>query len=167
VPESIPEQITVAIVNKLAAIAGDGGATYWFTPTKVVRVPGWAAWENDWLDEKYPVLYFVKPGLRTYQEDATRGMEGHMELWLLLATQYLPDTLNPINLASEPAPLGETLGNRMQRDVEKALRVDITLGGLAVNVEMPDVNPMTPYLERWALVEARLKIWFLYGFDTP
>jgi hypothetical protein len=175
--ESLPEQIEVAIQNRLGLIVGDGGANYWLTPTKVVRVPGWAAWEMDWLDKQFQTLYFLKPGLRTEVEDAMQRLEAKAEWWILAATQYVTDTLNPIALANEAQsgqPLPDTLQNRMERDIKKGIRVgaggglEITLGISGVfNVETPDWNHVTPYVSGWAIIEGRIRVTYLYRFATP
>ncbi len=164
--ESLPEQIIVALKTRFAGILSDGGTNYWFTPDKVVRVPGWAAWENDWFDKQYNTLYFLKAGMRTTSEDAVKGLENHMDVWLIAGTKYNPDVLNPIVLDGEGSPLGDTLSNRLQRDIETSLRQDIQLGlsAFVVNTEITDWNPMTPYLEGWALVEARFRIWYLSSY---
>lgn len=167
--ESIHWQIVEAIRAKLAAIAGDGGATYWYTPTHVLRV---SSWERMLADSSLEQILALRAQEETHGEEGTGSLSTggsvrtRAELTLLMLRRDERDTTNPFEEAS---PTREQIVDRMVRDVLRALWDDVTLGGLAINVVAGSfiVDRDVAVEGKWAVAEARFAVDYDYLAKTP
>jgi hypothetical protein len=126
--ESKPEQIKARLAEVLRAIVGDGGTTYWQTPSAVYRC--WGRWSDEMLQKSLAtpaVIYAVRSGThRTLEYTTGGGTRGELEVFILLARADQAPNVAP---AKETAPIRDTLAERMERDVVKALLTDVNLRG--------------------------------------
>jgi hypothetical protein len=166
-PEARPEQIADAVVAKLAAIVGDGGETYWFTPGAVVRAHVVA---SSMLNPAIDPLYVVTPDRKEEARRSSLGRGG-----IIRGRAFLTLTLLKRHAVASEAPLTAetptrwTLEERMQRDVRKALREDPHLGGVSSGidlVESEDGNQDTE-LAGYAMTFLRLMVIYHYAHETP
>lgn len=160
--ESIHYQIAEALKARLAAITGDLGATYWYTPDRVVRVQ---TYDRLVADPTVGMVYALRAGEERHREEATQVVGAEAEFFCLM--------LRPTE-AADDAPFGADEStkareqDRMVRDFLKALWGDVTLGGLANNVVDGslfvdrDVD-----VEGWACVEARFAVSYSYPSGAP
>jgi hypothetical protein len=171
VAESLNEQIAVALQAKLASIVGDGGASYWYTPT-VIRTPGVSAalLDLDVATTAAPAIYAVIPDEEEHLEEASGLMQAYMKIYLFLAVRFQPDKELPFD---QSAPIRWTVQNRMVRDVLKKLLTDLTLGGLVLNLfggpgdrVLIDRSART-YEDGWAIVFVHFRIFYGYQFGAP
>lgn len=165
--EPKPEQILAAIKTRLAAIVGDSGVNYWYTPTAVARIDNWAAWEPEWFDQgNYTTVYLIRGGDETVIEHVDFSIDRELEYFILGGTKFDTSTLNPF---SQTGTISQTVQNRLIADVQKKIWSDVTLGGLGgiINNEVTDVGRMTPMVEGWAVVQFRLKCLFNTPHTTP
>jgi hypothetical protein len=168
-PESLPEQIVEAIRARLAAIVGDAGATFWYTPT-VRRV---RAIESTCLDNTFadPVsgkttLYLLTPDDEEDLEEPAHTVEAVMFVDLVVARE-IDKVDHPLKTPVEGLP--ETIQNRLIRDAKKKLRQDVTLGGLVDNVEFrrTERSAEETFIAGWAVAAMRLQISYSYFQDAP
>lgn len=166
--EPYHERIAEAIRTRLAGITA--GASYWYTPSKVLRT---VVFDEGDLDVSHDLVILIAPGDETHREagtgDASSGgeMAVEAEIRLLAAKRYNPATENPYQ---EQAPTRWTIGNRLVRDVLKALLSDVTLGGLAQNIHAKGdgiVADRARFIAGWALVELRLVVLYRYLAANP
>lgn len=166
--ESIHTQIAEALRVRLAAIVGDNGTTYWYTPERAVRV---GQYDRLIADPSLGQVYAIRPGEETHREystgDAISGgvVAAEAELFVLM--------LRPTE-ASDDAPFGadgvtkSLEQDRMVRDFLRALWLDVTLGGLALNVvDGSLIVDRDVDVEGWAAAEARLTVSYTYLARTP
>jgi hypothetical protein len=160
--ESIHHAIGEALKARLAALTGDNGAAYWYTPDRVVRVQ---AYDRLVADPTVGMVYAIRAGEERHREEATQTVMAEAEWWVLM--------LRPTE-AADDSPFGAdestkaTEQDRMARDFLKALWTDVTLGGLALNVVDGSLYVDRDMdVEGWAVVEARLSILYSYPKATP
>src|SRR5262249_13042583 len=148
-------------------IAGDGGATYWYTPT-VIRTPGASAALLDVdVAAVNPAIYAVIPDEEEHVEEATQMMQAFMKIYVFLAVRFQPASELPF---TQSAPIRWTVQNRAVRDVLKKLLTDVTLGGLVLNLfgdrVLVDRSART-YEDGWALVFMYFRVLYSYPFGAP
>jgi hypothetical protein len=167
------EQVIAAVLTKLGAIVGDGGATFWNTP-KAVR----AFVVNDELldpsvagpNTNYDTIIAVTPDRKEEQRASMGGASCLIRcrsfMTLTLLKPYIPATENP-HLVE--APDRSTIQERMEQDVRKKLRADRKLGGTASDLELTDSEEGADetYVPGWAVAFMRLVVTFHYPQDTP
>lgn len=168
--ESIREQITVALLAKLEEIVGDDGANYWYTPDAVRRVEDitMACLDDTFADttSSKATIYVITADDEVDIEESTEDIDAIMNLDLLVARQ--------IDQMDHPMkePLTGSRGliqNRLVRDAKKKLREDVSLAGLAHNVEIirAEFSPEDVFAPGWAAVFMRLAIHYSYWKGTP
>lgn len=161
--ESQSERILAQVVTVLAGIVGDSGTTYWHT-YKVARSKAIEATMLDpSLDED--ALLILVPEIVDNQEETNREITKLLRFDVIGAKKHsLPDGVFDADI-----PIRWTVQNRIEQDVEKKLRVDVTLGGLSENVELPtvDMSAETTFVEGWALVLINVLIKHSINADTP
>ncbi len=161
--ESKHGQIAEALKARLAAIAGDNGTAYWYTPAKVVRVQ---AYDRLIADPSVGMVYAIRAGEERHAEETTGGgVVAEAEFFCLM--------LRPTE-AADDQPFGAdestkaTEQDRMVRDFLRALWLDVTLGGLASNVvDGSLVIDRDVDVEKWAVAEARFTVRYSYQALTP
>jgi hypothetical protein len=167
VAESLHEQLVAAFQANLAGIVGDGGANYWFTPDRVVRVP---AFSEACLDSSLTTIYCISPG---QVEDAlahsTVGVRAVLTLDLAIVTRYTPS--EEINPFTADVPLRWTIQTRLERDAKKKIRSFYHLGfeSNAVWVEIPITEYVADqtFFQGWAAVFMRCLVHFIYADVAP
>jgi len=167
--ESIAEGVVEAIRTRLEGIAEDNGATYWFTPDRVIRTP---TLTEQCLDASLSTIYALIPDEEEKVEEASLTLHGDMRLDLALATRFAPASENPLN---PPDPDRWKLQNRMARDVQRRLLDDSTtplswFGALGVeNLEVLiiDRTPEHTFLQGWALVFLRIVVRYSHLVSAP
>jgi hypothetical protein len=167
--ESIHEQLAAAVQASLAAIAGDAGATYWYTPGAVVRTL--------WFDEDGPnnvldasisgPIYAVRPGDEQHEEKVTQSTDAEADLFILVAKVFR-DSDSPFKPAS---PSRWTVINRMVRDVLRKLLQDpqlLSVGGAVDNIfVVPGIVYRDRWVDGWAIAEIHLRIGYRYLGGVP
>jgi hypothetical protein len=155
-PEALSEQIPDAIVASLAAIVGDGGVTYWRTPSRVVR---FGALSGEVLNKTHETIYVLTPDRLENRTHVGRVIDHELNIDVALVAKL---TLAiPEHPFSESAHTRWTIQNRMAQDVEKKLVAgDLTLGGLAYNVELVlwEMGGEETWIEGWAVTFGRLRV---------
>jgi hypothetical protein len=163
--ESRRERLAAEVASRLAAIdATLQPTTYWYTPTKVLRVD---IHDVRYLRSKLPsggqvdVIYLLMPGDNFPKEETTHEFEMLAELWLLGAKRWQPESIDPWFLADHASDINilkETVQNRLMQDVRTKLLQGIQLDGLISNLEITDESYLNidenPF--PWAAVEMRL-----------
>lgn len=149
---SVNEQVIQAVLTTLSEI--EVGADYWIRPDKVYRV---SAWQNEWLDESLNAVYFLVPDEDVDSELDYCGTEEIVRANLVLCHRFKRATENPARV--EPPDRAELQG-RMIQDVKKALRTSLTLGGVALHVQLPlaSRSPQDTYEEGWAVALVMLEV---------
>ncbi len=168
--ESLHEQIGAALVAAFQAIVSDAGATYWYTPTKVVRVSFFA--DDFALNPAYDVIYILSAAPEEFTEEGTGdavagGTVGsEAEFVLQVARRHEVATEDPYQ---ETAPIRATIVNRLIRDAVRCLLFgNVTLGNLAVNVAAPSISiDREQYAERWAMAQLRFTVSYSFRAATP
>ena len=167
--ESNHELIAEAVRSSLAAINGDSGLTYWFTPGAVVRTLWFEeTGPNSVLDSSITgPIYAIRPGEEDHTEGTTQEIDAAMDLFILVAAPFgTPDS------PFEPAnPSRWTVINRMVRDVLRKLLQDVQLlsiGGAVENVmATPTIVDRDRFVEGWAIAEIHLRISYSYVGGVP
>lgn len=173
--EAIKEQVFSTIVNVLSTlIVADGGVTYWYTPTAVVRIPALtnAFFNSNLGSGASPVtIYGLIPDEAIDNEECSQTMFSRAGVFLVLAQAFKPSSEDPF---TGDTPLRHTIQNRMERDVKRALLVDPQAGGLLYNVfgddsdkVKVDMSPEHTYMEDWAVVFMHFRPMFSYAFTAP
>jgi hypothetical protein len=161
VPESRHEQIAAALKATLAAIAADG-VNFWYTPSQVQRT---VIFEDAWLDSSLDYIILIRPAEERHIEEATRTIDGFMEIYLLVLKRFTPATENPY---TEDAPTRWTIVDRCTRDILKKLLADVTLGGLAINLFSEGcIVDRERFIGGWATQESRFSVHYRYRTDAP
>ena len=162
--ESIHEQIAAALVTSLEGIVGDGGTTYWYTPSTVKRVTFFPEEQN--LDLSYDVIYLLRPGDEDIvEEETSQGCRGQAEFFLVVAYRHQVATENPF---LEEAPTRWTIANRLVRDAVKCLLTDVTLGGLVINILTTSLSvDRDRYLPSWVIAELRFVVEYPFVGSAP
>lgn len=163
--ESVAEQIAAALKTTLAAITSDAGATYWYTPTSVLRV---AFFPTNWVLAPDPgaVVYVLSPGGEEVSEETTsQGCASEHEFVLQVAKLLDAATENPY---LEGTPTRWTVVNRLVRDALRCLFVDVTLAGLVRNISVSSVSvDREQYDPRWAMAQLRFTVSYSFPGSTP
>jgi hypothetical protein len=168
VAESVHEQVLAALQAHLAGIVGDGGATYWYTPDRVLRP---AAFHGACLDPSLTTIYSLSPvRVEDKPVNISIGMEAVLTVDLAVATRFTPDAgENPLQ---QTEPFRWTIQSRLERDAKKRLRSNYNLLGVSgahrfTAVPVTDYAPDLTYLEGWALVFLRVQLRYTYPDTTP
>jgi hypothetical protein len=161
--ESKHERIIVALQAALAAISGDGGATYWYGPDRVLRAPAFSAL---CLDTSLETIYVLSPEDVADERADSCSAKALVRVDLTAVHRFNPVSENPFE---QMEPLRWTVQTRLERDVKKLVRTDETLGGLSQEVRIPLTSyaPEETYFEGWACVFMRLEIKYYYPKATP
>ena len=144
--ESIQEQVAAKMESLLAAIVGDDGTTFWYTPM-VIRTH---SIDLGILEGGFKTIYAIAPDEEESTEESSGRFEKVTRLVLMLARRHDSDDSHH----GAKAPLRHTEQNRMIHDVDRALLGDTTLGGLVDNFEIPRrlQNADDVWVEGWAVV---------------
>lgn len=166
--ESKHGQIAEALKSRLGAIAADGGATYWYTPDRVVRVQ---AYDRMLADPTVGMVYAIRAGQEQHAEestgDATSGgvVAAEAEFFVLMVRPTQATDDNPFGADESTKAIEQ---DRMVRDFLRALLLDVTLGGLAHNVVLGSlIVDRDVAVEGWAVAEARFVVRYSYPARTP
>lgn len=166
--ESIHHQIAEALKTRLSAIVGDGGTTYWYTPDRVVRVQ---SYDRLIADPTVGMVYAIRAGEERHREEGTGGpttggqVGAEAEFFVLMLRPSDASDDNPFGADESTKPIEQ---GRMVRDFLRALWLDVTLGGLALNIS--DGSLMIDRdvdVEGWAVAEARFTVLYTYLSRTP
>lgn len=161
--ESIHYQVLEAIQSRLAAIAGDGGSTYWYTPDKTVRCTVYDRLLAD--PSAGDQIYAVRAGEERHQEETAQSVAAEAEVFVLMLRRTAEVDESPFG---PDGGLKAREQDRMAQDILRKLWSDPTLGGLVNNVAGDRL-----YLDRdvdiegWACVEARFTVFYSYDKGTP
>lgn len=165
--ESIHEQVVAAILTSLEAIVGDGGTTYWYTPSKVIRYGGFTdACLNPMVGDP-ATIYVLIP---SEEERTPFAMGGRWKarciLDIVAAQRFVPATEDPFN---PPSPDRWQIQNRLARDIERKLLAGATVGGLAIDTEVQvvDRDPEDTHVDGWAVVLLRTLVEYEYAETAP
>jgi hypothetical protein len=166
--ESLHHQIAEALRTRLAAITGDGGTTYWYTPAGVARVQ---AYDRLVADPTVGMVYAIRAGEERHREEGTGSpttgglVAAEAEFWVLMLRPTEATDDNPFGA---DASTKATEQDRMVRDFLRALWLDVTLGGLANNiVDGSLIVDRDMEVEGWAVAEARFAVFYSYPARTP
>lgn len=169
--ESRYEQVVATIKGQIAAVEGDGGATYWRTYGSAGngRTIRWAGLEDRLFDPSLDTLCVVIPDNSRKARETNRTHLATCYVHVAAAARFEGEG-DPF---SPPDPSRQTLQSRLAQDVERVLMSDPTLEafrGLEVTdlmVESEDRSPETTYDESWAMVILRLAITYRYRPEAP
>ena len=166
--ESKHSQIAEALKARLAAIMGDQGTTYGYTPEGVARVQ---AYDRLLADPSVGMVYALRAGSEQHVEESTGdatsggGMGATAEFFVLMLRPTLAADDNPFGADASTKAIEQ---DRMVRDFLRALLLDVTLGGLAYNVVAGSlVVDRDMEVEGWAVAEARFTVAYGYSARTP
>ena len=161
--ESQSERIMAEVVTVLDAIVGDAGTTYWHS----YRVARTKAIEQKMLDPSLDedAMLIIVPEIVTNTEETNKEITKFLRFDVIGAKKHsLPD-----DVFDAETPIRWTIQNRIEQDVEKKLRADVTLGGLSENVEVEtvDMSAEFTYVAGWALVLMNVLVKHSINADTP
>jgi hypothetical protein len=162
--ESYHTTIVSTLKTTLEAVIGDGGTSYWYTPSVVWTVP---YFEDRHLDGSHEYILLIRSGDETHEEHASGGMmRADAEVFILVARKYEPATEHPAEVAS---PDRSTLIDRCVRDVLRAVLANPKLGlSYVENVAAePVIVDRAQEVEGWALAEIRTVVRYEYQKATP
>jgi hypothetical protein len=169
--ESKAERIAARLEAILAAIRGDGGATYFYTVDLVARVDHFA---DDQLSNDRPAtVYLLRAGDETLSEGTTGFNLAEAEFFLIVAQRY-GNTDAPVGSKNLRQQL--TIQNRLIRDALKALLADVKLGDdpaepgsqFAVNVSLGSLLvDRGLVLKGWTLAELRFTTQYTWKHTAP
>ncbi|UCD59029.1 MAG: hypothetical protein JSV16_08010, partial [Candidatus Hydrogenedentota bacterium] len=117
--DSNVKQIMAGLKTEIEAISGDNGTTYWYTPTKVVRVDSFDSRQN-FRDGFGDYIYLIRD---TPNEDenigtATFSQMGHdLDIWILLMARDKLGDSDPYTATTLKGDVRE----KMIQDVRKML----------------------------------------------
>lgn len=129
--ESHVKQIMAGLKTEIEAITGDRGVTYWYTPSKVVRVDSFDSRQN-FRDGFGDYIYLIRD---TPDEDENIGeaafsqMAHDLYIWLILEARDKRGDSDPFTASTLKGDVRE----KMIQDVRKMLENDVTRGGLALD----------------------------------
>jgi hypothetical protein len=164
--ESRAEQIAAQLEQALASIDATqaGGTRYWYTPSFAKRVDDFSV---ELLRTDRRVTYLLRPGDSFTGQSTTRTLDKQLELFVLAACLYQPASTSP--LAMTP-PIRWTIQNRLRQDLETRLEGgDLTLGGLAYNLEFRDwsYDVFIDDGHQWAPIIGRLVVTYRHERRQP
>jgi hypothetical protein len=166
VAEPVSEQVAAKIKTTLAAIVGDSGSTYWYTPSAVYRAPALVEGLLDRSLASTPTIYVLIPDEKEPQYSAFGRLWTTASYDLVCLQSWELPTSDAAEYQS--STLRETVQNRMEADVRKALFTDPTLGGLAITVDIPfvDQSAENTWFEGWAMTMLRVVVQFEHAATT-
>ena len=162
-PESKVEQIIASFKTDLEAITGDDGATYWYTPGKVIRV--------DYLESRVsfnaghgnPVYMVGDTGPDRPSATAAFGETGRaIGVFVLTAIQHEGER-DPYTATIVPG----TIRNRMIKDVVKKIEINRMRGGLSLDTEYQDVKRDFKEPKGWILAEIYFEVIYQHDIGDP
>lgn len=162
-PEPLSEQIVAALKTRLGGIVGDAGATYWYTPDRVLRSPAWGAHCLRMLPNvTAPVIYTLSPDDEDNEENTFTTTRASLGIDLVLARRFSPATEDPFD---PPDPDRWKIQNRLRDDARKRLRGDLKVSNLALIIQIPlvDLSAEETYVTDWAVVMMRLVVQYTYS----
>lgn len=164
---SIYRQIVDALAERLRGITGDGGTTYWFTPSAVYAV-SWIGEEQLLVDKD--VLYLLVPDVEekeqlTFSASGSGHVQGIARLDLAVLKKFRRPNEDP---KSSLETRWETQ-DKLVRDAEKRIHGDFDLGNLALNVRIPviDRSAEETYDPQWVCAFLRLEVQYTHTETTP
>lgn len=155
-------QIVDKLMTRLGAIVGDNGATYWYSPGKVIRHP---EFNGNCVDASINgPIYVVSPG-RKEKRPFTFGIV-HVDWPLDLS---LCSRFNSGDNPFQAPPIDRLeVQERMLQDVEKSLNQYRTLDGLAIDTDFQtDEEGGETWIEGWAVSFATVRVEYTYAEATP
>lgn len=164
--ENRAETIEAAVRSSLAAIVGDAGANYWFTPSVALRHFGIV---KEMFDASVDLAYFVIGDDIDSEEDASYFVTKQLPLDVVGIKRFIDDE-RPFKAID---PKRGTIQLRMLRDVERKLRLDYqpggTYNGLVENIDVVALERShdRTYMEGFAVVFARVLITYSHPADQP
>jgi hypothetical protein len=165
VAESIVEQIAAALKTSFSGIVGDAGASYWYTPDKVVRV---SFFPDDFsFDEAHgSTIYVLSQAAEDVSEErSSHGCTSSAGFVLQVGRLHKVASENPY---LEVAPIRATVINRIVRDAIKRLFADVTLGGLAANVVETSLSiDRDQYHPHWAMAQLAFQVEYRFDGGAP
>lgn len=168
------EQILEALKAQLQGIVGDGGSTFWWTPTAVVR----GDFDDDVLDASLgseaepPVIYLLSLDDQLDEDETFQATRCELHVDLLVARRFTPATENPheveVLAATDPTMRRQTVQNRLVADAKRALRGNFKLTsvaapeGLSLHIRIPltEKGAQDTYTVGWAIAFLRLEVLF-------
>lgn len=164
---SIYRQIVDALVERLRGIVGDGGATYWHTPSAVYAV-SWPG-EQQLLTDK-DVLYLLAPDVEekeqlTFSASGSGYIQGIARLDLAVLKRFKRPGENP----RSPMETRWETQDKLVRDAEKRIHGDYTVGSLALTTRIPviDRSAEETYDPQWVCAFLRLEVQYTHTEATP
>jgi len=171
--ESIEEQIFANIATTLGGIKANTTATlpsgstavYWYTPGEVARVDQFT---RALFDGTTRIVYAVRDTseLEVSVADREFGKDAK-ELTVFILAGYRDERADNDPFTARPPRRG-TIRHRMLQDLETALAVDPTRGGLAIWTEPG--SPTKDFEEGvngWILAELPVAVLYTHSIGTP
>lgn len=160
--ESLAEQVAAKLKTSLAALTA--GADYWYTPDAVERISFFPD-DAQLPDTLGDVVYLLHPGRENVAEEATGRTLVRHEFAIVAAKQHRVATERAY---LEEAPTRWQVMNRLARDITRCLLSNVTLNGLAVNVDTDSiVIERDGYLQNWAFVTVRFTVSWFADWSAP
>lgn len=164
---SVYRQIVAALIARLETVQGDGGTTYWYTPSAVYP----SSWLGDeQLLEDKDVLYYLIPDVEeqeqlTFSAGGAGSVKGIARMDLAVLKRFKRGSESP---RSSLETRWETQ-DKLVQDALKALRTDWDLGGLALDVKIPviDRSAEETYHEAWVCAFLRLEVEYTFTEINP
>lgn len=162
--EPKPTLIAEQILARLAAIRGDQGETYWYTPV-VVRSEGP---DERLLDTSLETVYALTPDRKEERRATNDGpgciIDARAFFTLTLLGQCRTPTTNPF---VNTGITRDVIQERMKADASKALRSDANLGGVSIDLTITETEEGPPtFVEGWAMVLMRLMVRYHYAKEA-
>lgn len=163
--ESRAEQAIEALRSQISSsIVGDGGTTYWLTPSLVVRVPGFT---EECLAADLTTVITLSPDAPDQVEGLTfTTMKGQLLVHVACATQF---TAAEVDMLHPATVHREILQDRLLQDLEKAVGASNTLGGkcLWARLVERDKSAQRTFALGWAVAYASVLIEYAYPEGQP
>jgi hypothetical protein len=163
--DSRAEQIMVALEEKLKSIAPGTPDGFHYRPDVVLPV------DEPLLEHFDPkragrVLYLLFFGDDERDAARTTGtVDKEMEVGIVAARRADVDRKSDDPYVGE-IPRARTVRNRLIQDIEKALRADVTLGGLCWEIDLAHRNRQY-YVQGWDAVHVPFTVKYIHPRRTP